>query len=266
MMNNINDTYHAIAFFDLDGTLLNQHSQLDKAVIQALHDIRQKGILPIIATGRGHFELDQLMTDAGITSAVAMNGQYIIVEGDTIYQETMTVEAMTKLKQLADAKQQALAYYDASGYWVSEHSELVKAAYAHTGAPLPEIAPNRYLTHDIHMLLVFSDEDADVAYYQSQVPEFSYFNNSPASIDIVNAGSNKGTGVKKVVDLLGFTGETYAFGDGPNDIDLFKAVDHPTAMGNAIAELKTLAEHITSANTDNGIINAFKHWQWLPKD
>lgn len=61
-----------MAFFDLDGTLLNKQSQLDEEVIQALHHIRDNGILPVIATGRGHFELDNLMAQSGITSAVAM--------------------------------------------------------------------------------------------------------------------------------------------------------------------------------------------------
>lgn len=55
IMTNINEHYHSLAFFDLDGTLLNQNSQLDTTVIQALHTIRDKGTLPIIATGRGHF-------------------------------------------------------------------------------------------------------------------------------------------------------------------------------------------------------------------
>lgn len=252
-----------MAFFDLDGTLLNQNSQLEDDVIEALYVIRQNGILPIIATGRGHFELDHLMAASGITSAVAMNGQYIVVEGETIYREPMALTNINKLKALADAKGQALAFYDQDGYWVSEMTELVKAAYGFTDAPMPPVNANRYLTDEVNMLLVFSDQASDVADYRTEIPEFAYFKNSPYSIDIINATSNKGTGVQKVVDLLGFTGETYGFGDGPNDVQLFEMVDHPTAMGNAIDELKTLAEFVTTANTDHGIINAFKHWGWL---
>ena len=63
--------------------------------------------------------------------------------------------------------------------------------------------------------------------------------------------------------LLGFTGETYGFGDGPNDLHLLEAVDHATAMGNAIDDLKAIADFVSTANTDHGIINAFKHWGWL---
>ena len=59
-MENIN-AYKALAFFDLDGTLLNSQSQLDTDVIDAIHEIRRNGVLPFIATGRGHFELDNIM-------------------------------------------------------------------------------------------------------------------------------------------------------------------------------------------------------------
>ncbi|GHU36249.1 hydrolase [Bacilli bacterium] len=262
-MENINKTYHAMAFFDLDGTLLNKNSQLDEEVIQALHHIRRKGILPVIATGRGHFELDALMTQAGITSAVTMNGQFIIVEGEVIYHEAMAAESIAKLKTIADAKQQALAFYDKDTYCVSEMTDLVKKAYGYTDAPLPTVDPTHYLTTEINMLLIITDQASDVAYYQNLVPEFNYFKNSPYSIDIINAGSNKGTGIKKVVELLGFTGETYGFGDGPNDLHLLEAVDHATAMGNAIDDLKAIADFVTTANTDHGIVNAFKHWGWL---
>ena len=93
-MENINKHYHSLAFFDLDGTLLNKKSQLDKEVITALHTIRDKGTLPIIATGRGHFELTELMALSGITSAIAMNGQYIIIEGETLYHDPIDVAVL----------------------------------------------------------------------------------------------------------------------------------------------------------------------------
>lgn len=259
-MKNINDTYHAIAFFDLDGTLLNSTSQLDDKVIQALHRIKEKGVLPVIATGRGHFELDDIMAQSGITSAITLNGQCIVVEGETIYRETMAPDSIIKLKALTDAKQQAMAFYDRDSYWVSEMSDLVKKAYGYTDAPLPLVNSERFLTDDVNMLLIFTENASDVAYYRELVPEFNYFKNSPFSVDIINAGSNKGTGIQKVVELLNFTGETYGFGDGPNDLQLLEVVDHATAMENAIPELKAIADFVSTANTDHGIVNAFEHW------
>ena len=95
-MENIN-AYKALAFFDLDGTLLNGQSQLDPDVIDAIHEIRRNGVLPFIATGRGHFELDNIMEATGITGAVAMNGQYIVLDGQTIYKDPISIENIEKL-------------------------------------------------------------------------------------------------------------------------------------------------------------------------
>ncbi|MDR1606470.1 MAG: Cof-type HAD-IIB family hydrolase [Streptococcaceae bacterium] len=262
-MTTIKNTYHAIAFFDLDGTLLNAQSQLDDDVSQALHQIRRNGVLPVIATGRGHFELETLMAQSGINSAVAMNGQFIIVEGKTIHREAMPTDAIVRLKELAAAKDQALAFYDKDHYWVSEMTPLVQSAYGYTDAPLPVVHDTRHLTHEVNMLLTFTTQASDVAYYRQHLPEFDYFKNTPFSIDIVNAGVNKGTGIQKVIDLLGFTGETYGFGDGSNDLALLKAVDHATAMANGLPELKAIADFVTTANTDHGIVTAFKHWGLL---
>lgn len=203
------------------------------------------------------------MAQSGITSAITMNGQYIIVEGETIYHDPMDVTHITKLKTLSDAKNQSMAFYDKSGNWVSKMTQLVKDAYAYIDSPLPIINETKHLTDEINMLLLFSDQPDDVTYYRTHVPELAYFKNTPYSIDIVNAGSNKGTGVKKVVELLGFTGKTYGFGDGPNDIDLLACVDYATAMGNAISKLKASADFVTTANTDKGIINALAHWHLL---
>lgn len=259
---NIND-YEALAFFDLDGTLLNAESKLDDEVITALHKIRENGILPVIATGRGHFELDEIMAKTGITGAIAMNGQFIKLDGKTIYSEAIPTETITKLVNVANSCNEAVAFYDTDGYYVNRLTDFVKKAYEYTHAAPPAVKSDHYLTHEVNMLLVLTDKLSQVEFYKTAVPELNFFKNSPSSIDITNIATNKGTGVKKLVEILGFTGETYAFGDGRNDLHLLAACDHKTAMGNAVPELKEIADFISTENTNHGIVNAFKHWKLI---
>ena len=261
-MENIN-AYKALAFFDLDGTLLNGQSQLDPDVIDAIHEIRRNGVLPFIATGRGHFELDNIMAATGITGAVAMNGQYIVLDGQTIYKDPISIENIEKLHTLAIEQDEALAFYGKEGYWVDRHTDFVRQAYAYTHMPLPEIDPEGYKSEEVNMLLLLTDKLSQVDYYKAQMPELNFFMNAPTSIDITNISTNKGTGITHVKDVLNFKGETYAFGDGRNDLHLLAAADHGTAMGNAVPELKEIADFISSKNTENGIVNAFKHWNFI---
>lgn len=261
-MENIND-YKALAFFDLDGTLLNAKSQLDEEVIAALHQLRKNGILPFIATGRGHFELKKLMDQAGITGAIAMNGQYILLDGQPIYKESIPTSSIQSLLKAAATHEEALAFYDQEGYWLNKMNDFARNAYAYTHAPLPPIDPNYFLDTEVNMLLVLSDQPSHVAYYKAEVPELNFFKNSLWSIDVTNISTNKGTGVAHVKEILGFKGETFAFGDGPNDLDLLSAADHKTAMGNAVPELKEMADFVSTKNTERGIITAFNHWGLL---
>lgn len=258
-MKNIND-YKALAFFDLDGTLLNSKSQLDDEVVSALHQIRENGVLPFIATGRGIFELDDIMKKTGITGAISMNGQYIELDNEVIYKEAIPKTAIEKLLKAAAPHQEALSFYNGSGYWLNRLTENAEIAYAYTHMPMPAISPDAYLVDEVNMLLVLSRSLEQVDYYKAEVPELNFFMNSPSSIDVTNITNNKGTGIEQVVESLGFKGETYAFGDGRNDLHLLAAAEHKTAMGNAVDELKEIADFVSTANTEHGIVNAFKHW------
>ena len=55
-------------------------------------------------------------------------------------------------------------------------------------------------------------------------------------------------------------GETMAFGDGENDIDMIRFAGIGVAMGNAIKNLKSAADYITTDIDDDGIANALKHF------
>ena len=52
--------------------------------------------------------------------------------------------------------------------------------------------------------------------------------------------------------------ETYGFGDGNNDVPMFKVVKNKIAMGNAVDELKSKATFVTLDFKDGGILHAIK--------
>ena len=52
---------------------------------------------------------------------------------------------------------------------------------------------------------------------------------------------------------------TYAFGDGPNDLEMFQEVDYAIAMGNSCEPLKECAHYVTDAIHEDGIYNALRY-------
>lgn len=203
------------------------------------------------------------MAATGITGAVAMNGQYIVLDGQTIYKDPISIENIEKLHTLAIEQDEALAFYGKEGYWVDRHTDFVRQAYAYTHMPLPEIDPEGYKSEEVNMLLLLTDKLSQVDYYKAQMPELNFFMNAPTSIDITNISTNKGTGITHVKDVLNFKGKPMLLVMDEILLHLLAAADHGTAMGNAVPELKEIADFISSKNTEKGIVNAFKHWNFI---
>ena len=84
------------------------------------------------------------------------------------------------------------------------------------------------------------------------------------SADVTVIGADKSDALKAVADKLKVRIEnTYAFGDGMNDINMLKAAGHGIAMGNSQAPCKEAAEYVTSDINDDGIYNGLKHYKLI---
>ena len=77
--------------------------------------------------------------------------------------------------------------------------------------------------------------------------------------EVLIKGVNKGSGIAEVVNYLGAKQEdTIGIGDSSNDIDMLNYVGTAVAMGNALNEVKELADFVTTDVDNDGIWNAFK--------
>ena len=91
--------------------------------------------------------------------------------------------------------------------------------------------------------------------------DWDFIVHTPAILELVPPGTDKGTGLTRALDALGLTrGDSVAFGDSMNDLAMFNAAGLKIAMGNSSPALMDLADHVTTALHDDGIWNA---WQWL---
>ncbi len=255
-------TYQALAFFDLDGTLLDGEANITPEIAEAMNQLKQNKVLPVIATGRTEIEILNIRAAAGITSNIVMNGAFIRIDGEEVYNETIAPHISERMMAAVEENKHALSFYNPTNYWTTAHDENTIRAYQHVRSQLPKIDPFGYQTNDVNMLLVLSQDRDEV--YRQQFPELTFYRNTPFSIDIVNQGTSKGTAINKLKKRLQLEHvPTFGFGDGSNDLALLQACDHKIAMGNAINELKDLADFVTFKNTEGGIIHALKHFELI---
>lgn len=79
---------------------------------------------------------------------------------------------------------------------------------------------------------------------------FSFFPDEPKSSvcisEIAPGGINKGSGVKELISLYDFNFEkTAAIGDGWNDVDLLKSVNHSACCGQSESKLSQYCEYVS---------------------
>ncbi len=255
-------TYQALAFFDLDGTLLDQHSKITPEITEAMTQLKNNHVLPIIATGRTETEIHHIRKAAGITSNIVMNGAFIRIDGEEVYNETIDSTISERMLHAVEQKQHALSFYNPTGYWSTGYNDNMHKAYNFIHSKMPTIDPLGYKEKDVNMLLILS-QDGD-EYYQELFPELTFYRNGPYSIDTVNKGTSKGKAVNTLQQLMNLEHvPTFGFGDGNNDFALLEACDHKIAMGNAVDGLKEIASFITKKNTEGGIIHALKHFDLI---
>ncbi|GCF95732.1 haloacid dehalogenase [Enterococcus florum] len=254
--------YQAITFFDLDGTLLDEHSQVTPDISEAMLQLRKNKILPIIATGRSEAEIQEIKQAANIDSSVTMNGMLAKV-GQTIVQSKKIDPLLCKrLMGFAKHQEEEVAFLSEDNVYISGLSEYVKQSYAHFNLQIPDVHSSAYEEDPTNMMLVLSDKNDHQ--YQKAFPELTFYRNGPFCIDVVNAGVTKGHGVNAIKEFLGYQDiPTFAFGDGINDLGLFDSCDTKIAMGNGLPEVLECADYVTAKNTENGIIKALMKFNLL---
>lgn len=88
---------------------------------------------------------------------------------------------------------------------------------------------------------------------------FTIMKSAPFYLEILSKRVDKGTGVKMLADHLDIPQENImALGDQGNDIAMVNYVG--VAMGNAIPELKEIAQFVTGTNSEDGVAMAIEKY------
>ncbi|KXT74428.1 Hydrolase (HAD superfamily) in cluster with DUF1447 [Streptococcus sp. DD10] len=244
---------HFIVFFDIDGTLVDSQGKVTNETRQAIQQLKGNGHLPVVCTGRGRGELGSIMADAGIETAILLNGMELVHNNELIFQGHVAVELVAKLKGLSSRKGHELGYYSDGAIKVECHSRTMKQNFKHFHQSLPQLGDSIASRANCQMLLLFSSDSSLDQFYMDNLPQLTFARNSPYSLDVTPKGWDKGTGIRHLMEILDLAGPTVAFGDGLNDLSMFSVVDRSIAMGNAKKEVKEMADRVTLTNDQGGI-------------
>lgn len=261
--------YKAVALFDLDLTLLNDEKQIPPENVAALHQLRENNVLPMLSTGRNLWELKDLFAVGGLDSAIAGNGSDILFGGEHIYQSPIGRPQITRFFNETANEGIPIAFYNREHVALSKVNDMVTEHYhnfAHQS--VPQVDPHLYEHEAINMMLIFLQDtpaqNKRVAWYKRQFPEFGIYRNANLELDVINKGISKGAGLKYLKHLPELHNiPTYAFGDGNNDVEILQEATVGVAMGNALPNVKKVADYVTDDYQHAGIPKALKHFDLI---
>ena len=257
-----------IIFFDIDDTLRNSKTGFIPSTIPTVFkQLREKGILTGIATGRGIFgvvpEIKALKPDFFVT----LNGAYIEdKKGNVICSNKI---AKDKVEEYITWTKEVGIDYGLVGSHaakLSRRTEMISQAIDPIYPDL-EVDPDFYQKEDIYQMWTFEEQGDDLVLPDTLASTLRMVRWHEHSSDVVPISGSKAAGVAKVVDQLGLKPENVmVFGDGLNDLELFDYAGISVAMGVSHEKIKEKADYITKTLEEDGIFDALEGFGMVEKE
>lgn len=245
-----------IVFFDIDGTLLNDKKHLCESTLQSINELKKNNIIVALATGRPPFMFNQLRDKLNIDTFISYTGSYVVCENEVIHQNTMDCKKVQQLHNDAILADAPIILMGESNMQVTidNHPDVIKIMdrlqfdYPQINLTVP--------TEPVYQILLF--KQINKAYIDT-FPEFRFLQWSNIASDVIPVTSSKTAGIEHIIRKLNIDIEnTYAFGDGLNDLDMIQSVGTGVAMGNAVEKVKDSADYVTDTVDEFGVRNGLQ--------
>jgi hypothetical protein len=247
-------------FFDIDGTLLDIGSGIEKipnGVIKQIRRLQDKGYYLFVASGRPKAFISETLLDAGFDGYILCNGAHVEFKGKMILKKPLQFD---KIKNLIHIFEQNDSEYilecDDYCYLDSKYKDLdafYKTAVINEDKISYSFNKEENILKTLKLEVLINKNREEILKLVKE--DFSYDDHGTNGIlEIFSKDISKANGISKVLEYLNIDREnSYAFGDGLNDIEMIEYVGCGIAMGNAVDKLKEKADLVCGRIEDNGL-------------
>lgn len=246
---------------DMDGTLLNAEDKVSDRFFELEHQLRHKGVQFVAASGRQYYsireKLDAIKDEIYI---VAENGAFVKHREEELMVKTLDQSACQNFIEIARKIEDAhiVLCGKKHGYVESKNQDFLEH--------FKEYYRDYKQTEDLTS--IENDDFLKIAIYsftgsrKNTYPDFKKFENDfkvkvsgENWLDISNNNTDKGSAIALLQDRLAISkGETMAFGDYDNDLEMLDQAHFSYAMANASDAVKNAARFSTTSNNENGVV------------
>jgi len=253
-------------FFDIDGTLIDgahgrPHMSLETR--RAIQQLQQAGHYTFIATGRPYGFLDPELLDFGFDGFVLMNGALVLMGNEVIYEKALPAASVDCICTACEAAGVEYLLEGRHHVYLKPEFRLLNEFYRGFAIRRDWFVERFDRTAVTTYKLEFLSED-----HRGLQRIYDHFRQEPGMAGAMNvmeafrhthfelySGTDtKGTGICHALEHLGMSpAQSYAFGDGENDLEMMETVGTALVMGNAKETLKEKAAHVVPSVADDGV-------------
>ncbi len=255
---------HLIAL-DLDGTLLKDDKTISEKTKVILRKAREQGHIVMIATGRPYRSSEMYYRELDLdTPIVNFNGAFIHHPRQSswgFYHEPLDVKVAKDIVETC----RSFHFHNIIAEVIDDvyfhyHDQKLLDIFSFGNPKITTGDLADFLNDSPTSMLIHTEEDQlkVIRDHLSEVHAEVIDHRSWAApwhvIEIIKSGLNKAVGVKKAADYYGIPSErVIAFGDEDNDLEMLEYAGYGVAMGNAIDQVKNIANEETLTNEEDGV-------------
>ncbi len=250
---------------DVDGTLVTKDKVLTERAIRAVRQLRERGIVFTVTSGRPPFGMRMLVEPLGLTMPMAaFNGGVIVLPDLSVLDERQLPDyVLAALIDMIQSHGLDVWLFRSTDWYVrSLNAPRVSREASNIQCP-PVVVPtfDGVLTGVVKVVGV-SEDHARVATCEAAVQnqfgrQVSAARSQPHYLDVTHPAANKGVVIERLSRYLKIPLDRIAtLGDQPNDVLMFKRSGLSIAMGNASEEVKRQATCVTTTFGAEGFANA----------
>ena len=242
-------------FIDMDNTLYSHRTgMIPLSAFKAVRMMREKGIRVFCATGRHVRELEGMGIDIKLDGWITVNGAYCFTEQGPYYREPLLREDLMILQDELQKDPFPVIFLGENEMYMNMYDERVAKELGSIHTAMPGIlAEDQLFLQDIYQFIPYAPQSRFDA-VQKRFDCVRCMRWTDLAVDCINAKAGKDRGLRETCRMLGIDPEqACAFGDGPNDLDLFAAAGFSVAMGNASYIIKEMADLVTADIDEDGL-------------
>jgi len=255
---------------DLDGTLLSTKSDVSDFTISEISRIKKR-LRIILVSARMPQSMTYLQKRLGIENEpiICYNGALILDREEVVFSKTLEFEDVEKVYRLSNDLGIQLGLYHNREWCVEETSERVRKEINYTRTEpifrptyetLSDWNSRKLSAHKIMLMCTKASADTIFPLLMEQVGEkMNIYRSNDTLIELAPKSVSKLSAIQLLLSSNESLDDVISFGDNYNDVEMLHHSGLGVAVENAREEVKSIANHITLKNTEDGVAHFIKH-------